>query len=292
MNVMVVGTFRDSELSPDHPLTSLLAALHREQGVQRIELSGLDPEDVQALMEAAAGQELDEDGRTLAAEITRETAGNPFFTEEMLRHLTESGAIVQGEDGRWRLAGSLVDLGLPQSVREVIGERVERLGADAHTALSAAAVIGRDFDLDLLLTLVELPQMQLLDLLDSAVAASLLRESSERAGRFTFTHALVEHTLYEDLGRTRRTLLHRRIAEELERRYGADPGPRVGELAGHWAAAVLPADTAARRSSTPVWRPTGRSSNSPPMRRCAGIARRSTSKARRRAPTARSAVSC
>jgi class 3 adenylate cyclase/tetratricopeptide (TPR) repeat protein len=241
MNVMVVGTFRDSELSGDHPLTSLLAALHREQGIQRIELSGLDPEDVQALMEAAAGQELDQDGRTLAAEITRETAGNPFFTEEMLRHLTESGAIAQGEDGRWRLAGSLVDLGLPQSVREVIGERVERLGADAHTALGAAAVIGRDFDLDLLLTLVELPQMQLLDLLDTAVTASLLRESSERAGRFTFTHALVEHTLYEDLGRTRRTLLHRRIAEELEKRHGPDPGPRVGELAGHWAAA---ADTA------------------------------------------------
>jgi predicted ATPase len=244
MSVMVVGTFRDSELSRDHPLTSLLAGLHRERGVQRIKLSGLDPEDVQALMEAAAGQELDQDGRALAAEITRETAGNPFFTEEMLRHLAESGAIVQGEDGRWRLTGSLVDLGLPQSVREVIGERVERLGADARTALGAAAVIGRDFDLDLLLALVELPQMQLLDLLDKAITASLLRESSERAGRFTFTHALVEHTLYEDLGRTRRTLLHRRVAEELEQRYGADPGQRVGELAGHWAAAVLAADTA------------------------------------------------
>jgi class 3 adenylate cyclase/tetratricopeptide (TPR) repeat protein len=243
MNVMVVGTFRDSELSHDHPLTSLLAALHREQGVQRIKLSGLDPQDVQALMEAAAGQALDQEGRTLAAEITRETAGNPFFTEEMLRHLVESRAIVQGEDGRWRLTGNLVDLGLPQSVREVIGQRVERLGADARTALGAAAVIGRDFDLDLLLTLVELPQMQLLDLLDKAVTASLLRESPEQAGRFTFTHALVEHTLYEDLGRTRRTLLHRRVAEDLERLYGADPGPRVGELAGHWAAAVLPADT-------------------------------------------------
>jgi len=243
MNVMIVGAFRDSELSPDHPLASLLAALHREQGIQRIELSGLDPEDVRALMESAAGQELDEDGRTLAAEITRETAGNPFFTEEMLRHLTESGAIVQGEDGRWRLAGNLADLGLPRSVREVIGQRVERLGANARTALGAAAVIGRDFDLDLLPALVELPQMQLLDLLDKAVTASLLRESSERAGRFTFTHALVEHALYEDLGRTRRTLLHRQVAEELERRYGADPGERVGELAAHWVAAASGADT-------------------------------------------------
>ena len=62
-------------------------------------------EEVLALMEAAAGHELDEDGRALAAEITRETAGNPFFAGELLRHLTESGAIVQEQDGRWRLAG-------------------------------------------------------------------------------------------------------------------------------------------------------------------------------------------
>jgi len=261
MNVMVVGTFRDSDLARDHPLTSLLAALHREQGVERIKLGGLAAEDVHALMEAVAGQELDEDGRTLAAEITRETAGNPFFTEEMLRHLAESEAIVQGEDGRWRLTGRLADLGLPQSVREVIGQRVERLGADARGALGAAAVIGRDFDLDLLSALVELPQMQLLDLLDDAVTASLLHESSGQTGRFTFTHALVEHTLYEDLGRTRRALLHRRVAEELEKRYGPDPGERVGELAGHWAAAVLPADTAkalkyARLAARPGARPT------------------------------------
>ena len=83
---------------------------------------------------------------------------------------------------------------------EVVGRRVERLGSDARTALSAAAVIGRDFDLDLLGTVVELPEARLLDLLDEAVAASLLQESSQRAGRFTFTHGLVEHTLYEDLG--------------------------------------------------------------------------------------------
>ncbi len=112
----------------------------------------------------------------------RETAGNPFFAGEVLRHLTESGALVQEEGGRWRLTGSLAELGLPQSVREVVGRRVERLGSDARTALSAAAVIGREFDLDLLLAVVEFPEDRLLDLLDEAVAASLLQESSERAG--------------------------------------------------------------------------------------------------------------
>lgn len=244
MRVMVVGTYRDSDLSRDHPLTALLADLHREQGGERIKLTGLPAEDVLALMEALAGQELDEDGRALAAEITRETAGNPFFAVELLRHLTESGAIVQQEDGRWRLVGDLAKLGLPESVREVIGRRVERLGPEARTALSVAAVIGRDFDLDLLLGVLDLSEARLLDLLDQAVAASLLRESSDRAGRFTFTHALVEHALYEDLGRARRARLHKRVAETLEEQCGDEPGERLGELAAHWAAAVMSVDNA------------------------------------------------
>ncbi len=177
-------------------------------------------------------------------EIARESAGNPFFAGELLRHLTESGAIVQQDGGRWRLVGDLAELGLPQSVREVIGRRVERLGPDARTALSAAAVIGRDFDVDLLLAVVDLPEARLLDLLEDAVAASLLQENKSRAGRLTFTHGLVEHTLYEDLAATRRARLHKRVAEALEEQCGDEPGERLGELAGHWAAAVVSADVA------------------------------------------------
>ncbi len=243
MRVLVVGTYRDSDLSHDHPLGALLAALHREQGVVRMKLAGLDAQEVQALVEAAAGHELDESGRSLAGEITRETDGNPFFVGEVLRHLTESGAVAQ-QDGRWRLTADLADLGLPQSVREVIGQRVERLDPNARRVLSAAAVIGRDFDLDLLRAVVpDLPEGRLLDVLDQAVTASLVQESRDRAGRFTFTHALVEHALHEDLGVTRCALLHTRIAEALEEQCGDDPGERLGEIAGHWAAALVSADT-------------------------------------------------
>jgi class 3 adenylate cyclase/tetratricopeptide (TPR) repeat protein len=242
--VLLVGTYRDSDLSREHSLTALLADLHREQGVERVKLTGLDSGDVLALMEASAGHELDRDGRALAEQITRETAGNPFFAGEVLRHLTESGAIVQEQGGRWRLVGNMAALGLPQSVREVIGRRVERLGPDARTALSAAAVIGRDFDLDLLSEVVELSEDRLLDLLEQGVAASLLTESPERAGRFTFSHALVEHTLYEDLGRARRARLHKRVAVALEEQCGDEPDERLGELAAHWAAAVVSSDNA------------------------------------------------
>ena len=242
MRMLIVGTYRDSDLAREHPLTALLADLHREQGVQRLKLTGLEAEDVLALMEAVAGQDMEEEGRELAREITRETAGNPFFAGELLRHLTESGAIVHEDGGRWRLVGEVSDLGLPQSVREVVGRRVERLGGDARTALSAGAVVGRDFDLDLLVAVVEIDEARLLELFEEAVAASLLQENSERAGRFTFTHALVEHTLYEDLSRARRARLHQRVAEALEEQCGGDPGERLGELATHWVAATVSAN--------------------------------------------------
>ncbi len=242
MRVMVLGVYRESDLSRDHPLTALLADLHREHGGDRIKLTGLESADVLALIEALAGHELDQSGRELALQITRETAGNPFFAGELIRHLSESGTIVHEQGKRLQVVGEVAELGLPQSVREVTGRRVERLGPDARTALSVAAVIGREFDLELLSAAVDLPQQRLLDLLDEAVAASLLQESAERAGRFTFTHALVEHTLYADLGRTRRALLHREIAQALEQQCGEDPGERLGELAHHWGAAVVSGD--------------------------------------------------
>ena len=101
-------------------------------------------------MEAAAGYTLDDAAVGLAHAVYRETDGNPFFVSEVLRHLSETGAIYQDATGRWTAEDSLDQMALPDSVREVISARVGRLGQDAGRVLSMAAVIGRDFDLDLL----------------------------------------------------------------------------------------------------------------------------------------------
>ena len=121
--MMVVGTYRDSDLSRDHPLTALLADLHRDRVGERITLTGLESGDVLALMEALTGEALGEDGAELAGEITRETAGNPFFAVELSRQLWESGAIVQEDGGRWQVGGEVAEVRLPGSVREVIGRQ-------------------------------------------------------------------------------------------------------------------------------------------------------------------------
>jgi class 3 adenylate cyclase/tetratricopeptide (TPR) repeat protein len=242
LGVLIIATYRESDLARGHPLSDALADLHREQGVERIALKGLEEQNIAELMERAAGYELDEASRGLAKALFRETDGNPFYTAELLRHLLESGGIYQQEGGRWSVRGSLSELGLPESVREVLGRRVARLGDEAREALSLAAVIGRDFEVDLLVRVSGHSEEQLLELLEEAVAASVLTESASVPGRFSFAHALINHTLYEDLGTTRRARLHRGVAEALEQCLGAEPGARVSELAYHWAKATTAVD--------------------------------------------------
>jgi len=240
--VLVLGTYRDTELSRSHPLTETLAALRRQDGVGRIELKGLDDTDVIAYLEAAAGQTLDDTGVALAHAVYRETDGNPYFVSEVLRHLAETGAIYRDATGRWTSETAADEVALPDSVREVIGARVGRLGKEAEWVLSVAAVIGRDFDLDLLARATSTTEDNLLDILEAASTMALVREPHDASGRYNFSHALIQHTLYEDLGPNRRARAHRKVAEALEDLCGDRLGARVGELARHWVAATQPID--------------------------------------------------
>ena len=239
LRVLVVGTYRDDDVSAKLHLHDALSTLYREPGVERIELHGIADVDLVDLMEAAAGHELDSEGVTLAHALHEETDGNPFYAVEMLRHLAESGRIYE-EDGRWRVTHNASVLDLPQSVHEVVGWRVARLGDDVSQALGVAAVIGQDFDLDLLASALGDNEDRVLSLLEQAVEASLVNEIPTSPGRFSFAHALIGHTLYDGLGITRRTRLHRKVAEALEALCGDDTDARLPELAAHWCAARLP----------------------------------------------------
>ena len=242
MRLLVIGTYRDAELSASHPLTEALAALHRESAVSRLQLRGLDDSAVLSFLRSAAGHDLDEAGVGLAHAVYRETDGNPFFVGEVLRHLAETGAIYQDGKGRWRAPADLDAVPLPDSVRHVIGARVAGLGDAALDVLLLAAVIGRDFDLEVLALVSDRSEDELLAVLDAAASRALVRELADVPGRYSFSHALVRHTLYQDLGATRRSRAHRAVAEALEGLCGDDPGERVGELAHHWSSALQAVD--------------------------------------------------
>ncbi len=241
LQLLILGTYRDTELSPTHPLAETLGALRREPGVGRITLKGLDDDEVVQYLESAAGHDLSKEGLELAHAVYGETDGNPFFVSEMLRHLTESGAVYKDDAGRW--AATTDAITLPNSVREVVATRVARLGEQSIRVLSVAAVIGRDFELSHLSRVTNRDEDDLLDLLDAAAEAAVVREVPAAPGRYTFSHALVQHTLYQELGATRRARIHRQVGEALEDLCGDHPEARVGELAHHWFHATQLVDT-------------------------------------------------
>lgn len=242
--LQVIVAFRDSDLGKDHPLSAVLTDLRGTDGVERIALRGFGAAEVSEVMAAAAGHELDADALALAGEIASETAGNPFFVGEVLRSLVESERLLyDATTERWSVDRS-APLGLPESVRDVIARRVGRLGDEAREVLTLAAVIGRSFELELLVRVLD-TESEPLDRLEAAVAASLLDESTERVGRFRFVHSLINQTLYEGLGATRRSSMHHRVALALEELYGHDPGEHVAELASHWRLAAVDRSKAA-----------------------------------------------
>lgn len=244
-------------------------------GLERMVLAGLEVDEVAELMSRIAGHDIGAGGQRLAAEITAETDGNPFFVGQILRHLRESGAVEQDQDGRWHVLTSIADLGLPQSVHEVIARRVERLGGEAEAILTVAAVIGRSFDVKLLERLVGRGEDQLLAALEAATAGAVLIESSEAMGRFVFAHALIRHSLYETLSALRRarcTARWPRRSSSCRRAIRARTWPS-SRITGGWPAIRR---TPARRCTTRGSRESARSSSLLPTTRSAGSRRRST----------------
>ena len=229
MRLLILATYRNNETGA---LLDTLAALHRQAGVLRLELQGLNGSEVLECVQAIVGHVVDDVALGIANTVHSETDGNPFFVGELLRHLRATGVI--SEDGRWVATEPIDSLALPDSVRVTIVARVARLGDDCGKLLRLAAVIGRDFDFELLARASSMQESALIGILEQAEETALIQELPAGSGRYHFTHALIQHVLYQDLSGARRMAAHREIATALEDLSGTAPGQRIGELARHW----------------------------------------------------------
>jgi DNA-binding SARP family transcriptional activator len=232
LNVLLVATYRETELDPSQPLAHLLADLHRDASATRLSIGGLDETAIATLLEATVGHMLDDRASQLVQLLRSQTAGNPLFIRELLAHLLETSAIFP-EGERLSTAVTAAQLQAPEGLRQVIAQRVARLSALAQHALTVAAVAGPIFSLGLLKRVLgDGPGVH--DALDEAVAAGLLTEAGH--GQYGFAHALVLQTIYGQLGAARRMRVHRQLGEALEAPGATDA--HVEALAHHFAQAA------------------------------------------------------
>jgi tetratricopeptide (TPR) repeat protein len=208
--VLILGAYRETELDRAHPLAKSLVDWNRERLITRIILRRFNESETSDQLDALLGERMSGE---FAVAVHRETEGNPFFVEEVLKALIERGS-VRRESGRWRRC-DMDQMLIPQSVKEAIGNRLDRVSQDCNDVLRVCAILGKSFTFEELTAAAEQNEDTLLDALDEAVGAQLIAAGS--GDSFSFTHDKIREVLYEELNPIRRRRLHRHVAEGLER---------------------------------------------------------------------------
>jgi DNA-binding SARP family transcriptional activator/predicted ATPase len=220
---LLIGTYRPEEVSPVGALAQSLAALARVGVAERIRLSGLQVADVGEFIRQTTGTQPSEDAVRI---VHRRTDGNPFFVGELVRLLASERLLGTSSESQLHL--------IPEGVRDVIRRRMGRLPEQTNAVLTLAAVIGTEFDLSIIEDAASLDADAAFDILESAVVSGMLVGDADVPGRFRFSHALVQETIYEELTPLRRTRLHARVAHALERTGAGEDSKRLADLAHHF----------------------------------------------------------
>jgi class 3 adenylate cyclase/predicted negative regulator of RcsB-dependent stress response len=227
--VLALAAYREIELDRAHPLASALIDWNRERLATRIALGRLSRADTGTLL--ATLFQVDNVSDEFTAALYRETEGNPFFIEEVVKSLIEQGEIYREGDSWGRKETH--ELAIPQSVKEAIGRRLNRLSDAAVEALRTAAALGKIFPFRELAAVSAAGEDALLDALDEASNAQLIRADSGGGDSFAFTHDKIREVLYEELNPIRRRRLHQRIGETLETLYAPSGQQQAGRTDEH-----------------------------------------------------------
>jgi len=204
----------------------------------QVRLDPLSPASVDALLQALLG---DDPGLTpLTRLLIERTEGNPFFLEESVRTLVETG-VLEGEPGAYRLTRPLPAIAVPATVQAVLAARIDRLQPDAKRLLQTAAVIGTEVPFSLLQTVADMAPETLHRSLDQLQGAEFLYETNLFPERVhTFKHALTQNVAYQSLLTRTRQQMHRQIAQALESLLPETVETQPELLAHHYTEAALP----------------------------------------------------
>jgi DNA-binding winged helix-turn-helix (wHTH) protein len=229
--LMVIGTYRDADMNFTRGLAKTLEYLLRGRLATRVRLKGLPRDEVAAMLKSLSGKS---PPASMVSEIHAETEGNPFFVEELFRHLEEEDRLYDSS-GQFRSELKIGELEAPPSVRLVVARRLARLSDLAQKTLATAATIGRFFSLELLEASSADTADSLLVCIEEAEKAGLVFSVAESPKvRFGFSHELIRQAVIASLSAARRQRLHLEVADAIERTFSHALEDHWGELAFHY----------------------------------------------------------
>jgi len=238
--LMLIGTYRDAEVNVTRRLAKTLDGLLRGRLASHLSLKSLPRDQVGVMLNGLSGKPAP---AAVVSEIYAETGGNPFFVEELFRHLEEENRLYDSA-GQFRLELKVAEADAPPGVRLVVARRLARLSESTQKILATAAVIGRFFILELLQSASEESADAVLESVEEAERAGLVISVAETPKvRIAFVHELIRQAVIGGLSAPRRQRLHVEIAEAIERSYATglestrDGGlqDQVAQLAHHYA---------------------------------------------------------
>ncbi len=228
--VLIVATYREDELGLTHGLRGVRRRLERGGAAVHVALARLPGEAVEELVRALADSD---DAAALAGVLHERSEGNPFVLGEMLRDLSESGAL-RIVDRRWTFEATPEEA-VPPAVRGALASRLARLNDRSRSLAEVAAVVGRAFDAELLREVTGWTEATVLDALGELVDRRLVGEAGTRAGfDFAFTHHLIAAVVYDAIPDAARVRRHRRVAHVMTELYREARDDVAAEIALHW----------------------------------------------------------
>jgi class 3 adenylate cyclase len=227
--LLLIGTYRDVDLSPHDPFMTGIEQLARLPVVTRMTLKRLNANEVAAILSGLSGREPPD---RLVQLVFIETEGVPLFVEEVYRHLAEENRLLDVA-GNWLPEVEFGEIEVPETVRLVLGRRIDRISETAQRIMAIASCIGRTFTFDFLAALAEESEDDLLDALEEAERTRLVIAEGRREPHFVFAHEQIRQTLLGRLSSVRRQRLHRHVADTLERLHAGHLDEHATELAYH-----------------------------------------------------------
>ncbi len=234
--VLILGAYRDEELSlseKEVPLEKILKKIRDVKNVHQIDVNRLTFKATSKMIKKLLNsQDLPQ---SFLLMVYRETEGNPYYVVEMLNSMVGEG-VIDPYSYTWDPERELADISIPESIKDITTRRISQLSRDEKKVLMYASILGTEFDFELLEHAVKMDVIELLDIIEYLESQGLIneKEGADEKEIYRFNHIQLRIALYDNMGASRRRVLHKQVGDTIEEMHEEDLDEHYYTLSRHF----------------------------------------------------------